>query len=438
MNSLPSSLYTAALALCLFSAGLLRGKKTRTDWPFAYFSAFLTIESLCFVFELLMAHPTVPLKALWLGLRMGTSLFIAPCLWLATREITEGRRPKWNSLGWRHLVPILIGSACTLPLIDTAHFGTDYYNPNKIVSPLHSRVIHGTMLLCVGVFACQVPIYLWRCRRILMERLALQGSRSQTRDVSSPAWLQFPLLVVFTTWILGLLRTFQCASHAPQEFIALFALIEVGVTVGSIYSIFRRISSLEIRPVFSPAPSCLPEAPFEIQNLARISPETGASPSVKNITVAAIGPTTEEQGTPAIASTPEPKASTPWRAKDSKYAKSSLPPEVRQRIKRKLQTAFASELLYRNSLLNLGSLSGSIKEDAHYVSQVINQELNSSFYQLVSRYRIDEAKKLLVIAPERTVLEIALLVGFNSKSTFNAAFLRNTGKTPSGYRISRG
>jgi AraC-like DNA-binding protein len=250
---------------------------------------------------------------------------------------------------------------------------------------------------------------------------------------------------VFTTWILGLLRTVQCAAHAPQEFIALFALIEVSVTVGAIYSIFRRISPLEIRSAFlSPAPSGFPESSSEIPDSARIYPETGAIPSVKSIAIATIAPIaeiadaslTEERAIPAITSMPEPTASAPRQAKDSKYAKSSLPPGVRQRIKRKLQAALASESLYRNSLLNLGSLSGSIKENAHYVSQVINQELDSNFYQLVNQYRIDEAKKLLMVAPERTVLEIALSVGFNSKSTFNAAFRRNTGKTPSEYRIS--
>jgi AraC-like DNA-binding protein len=36
----------------------------------------------------------------------------------------------------------------------------------------------------------------------------------------------------------------------------------------------------------------------------------------------------------------------------------------------------------------------------------------------------------------RPVLDIAMAVGFNSKSTFNLAFRRVTGTTPSKYRVA--
>jgi AraC-like DNA-binding protein len=41
---------------------------------------------------------------------------------------------------------------------------------------------------------------------------------------------------------------------------------------------------------------------------------------------------------------------------------------------------------------------------------------------------------LLVEKRDQTVLEIALAVGFNAKSTFNTAFRRETGRTPSQFR----
>ncbi|HUG09689.1 MAG TPA: helix-turn-helix domain-containing protein, partial [Opitutaceae bacterium] len=86
------------------------------------------------------------------------------------------------------------------------------------------------------------------------------------------------------------------------------------------------------------------------------------------------------------------------------------------------------------SLLNLRSLSRAIGEKAHYVSQVINRDLNSNFYELVNRHRIAQAKQLLADEAGQTVLEIALAVGFNSKSTFNTAFRRHAGMTPSEFR----
>ena len=70
------------------------------------------------------------------------------------------------------------------------------------------------------------------------------------------------------------------------------------------------------------------------------------------------------------------------------------------------------------------------------MSQVISQELNTSFYELVNRYRIEHAKRLLRESPEETVLSIAMNVGFNSKSAFHSAFRRCTGATPSDFRES--
>ena len=93
MTGLQSSLYTAAIALCVFSAGILRDRHGRS---FAWFTGFLFVATLGFVFELLMVHPAMPLKSLWLGLRMGTSLLIAPC-----RRFTRG----WVAAVFRFSVP---------------------------------------------------------------------------------------------------------------------------------------------------------------------------------------------------------------------------------------------------------------------------------------------------------------------------------------------
>jgi hypothetical protein len=71
MTDVPT-LYSLGVALCLFSSGVVSARKTRTGQPLYYFSLYLGMEALCFLFELLVAHPLVPLKALWLGLLMST------------------------------------------------------------------------------------------------------------------------------------------------------------------------------------------------------------------------------------------------------------------------------------------------------------------------------------------------------------------------------
>lgn len=437
MSGIQGSLYTAAIALCLFSAGLLRERRGRS---FAWFTTFLLIATLGFVFELLMVHPAAPLKALWLGLRMGTSLLIAPCLWLAVRENVEGRRPTFEALGRGHGLAILAGLVLLVPLMTSAHLGSGYTKPPGADRPFHF-LIHETMLLCIAVFAVQVPYYLWRCRRLL---LASPGSSK---------WLQLPLLVVLTTWLLGLLRTLQCIGHAPQALSLLFALADVSVTVGAIYLIVRRgptpaVGEESVSPVaVVGAPDDGSVAIVGPGGPARLGGEGGPvsdRPSQERIDQAVrIAPDRAADGElseqPAWRSgstqpnpVPIPVPVTP------KYARSQLDPATSGRIRLKLEKALATPEVFTDSLLNLRSLSRTIGEKAHYVSLVINRDLNANFYELVNRQRVAQAKRLLVAEPERTVLEIALAVGFNSKSTFNTAFRRETGLTPTGFRAEQG
>lgn len=383
MNGIQSSLYTVAIAWCAFGAGLLRSRRTPAGLPLSWLTVFLGIGSAVFALELLMIHPATPLKGLWLGLRLGGSLLIAPCLWLVIRETVEGVRPRLADLGRGHAAAVLAGFVLLVPLIAGAHLGTAYRNPLSPASPAQARLIQATMLGCIAIFAVQVPYCLWRCHRLLLGH------------ASAPRWLNIPLLVVFTAWLLGLLRTLQCIAHTPQAMEVFVALVDVGVMVGATWLLVKR----------APAPGW-----------------TGAPVD------AATAPSATE-AIPVTAGPAEPAA-----AVAAKYARSPLDAALRDRIRRKLETALAGEEVYRDSLLSLRSLSAHLHEKAHYVSQVINQDLGTTFYELVNRHRIERAGRLLVEQPDRTVLEVALAVGFNSKSTFNLAFRRITGRTPSDYR----
>lgn len=400
MNGVHTSLYTAAFALCVFSAGLLRARRTVRERGIDYFTVFLGIEGVALGLEVLMAHPGSPLKALWLGLRMALSLWLAPCLWLAVREIVEGDRPRWRDIGRGHLAAIGLGMALTLPLMESTHLGLDYSSRPDGGGLFSPRTIHAAMLGCIAVFAVQGPIFLWRCRAFLVANAGAEGR-------AAPGWLQLPLIVVATTWGVGVLRTFLCAARVAHDLTLIFAITEVGVTVTAIYVLMRRAA--------------------------------GAAPDDEPAAVL-VRPAVSVEAASEVALTPAAVAEPPVEAPpaEAKYARSKLPRVIRERVKRKLEHALVVERVYRDSLLSLRSLSGALKENVHYVSQVINQDLNLSFYDLVNRHRVEEAKRLLVEAPEQTVLEIALAVGFNSKSTFSTAFRRNTGTTPSAFRTAGG
>ncbi len=115
------------------------------------------------------------------------------------------------------------------------------------------------------------------------------------------------------------------------------------------------------------------------------------------------------------------------------YAHSTLDLDTRMRIRSKIDRAI-EEQVYRDNMLSLRSLSAKINERPHLVSQVISQEYNTNFYQLINQNRIAMAKVELRANPGRTVLDIAYSVGFNTKSTFNSAFRKYTSTTPRRYR----
>lgn len=101
-----------------------------------------------------------------------------------------------------------------------------------------------------------------------------------------------------------------------------------------------------------------------------------------------------------------------------------------------LQDFMAQEKPYLHPSLTIRKLSEEIKMNARELSVLINQDLNKHFFDFVNEYRIQEAMEILKnpLKKEVTVLEILYEVGFNSKSSFNTAFKKHTGKTPTEYR----
>ncbi|MFY0689396.1 MAG: AraC family transcriptional regulator [Cyclobacteriaceae bacterium] len=119
------------------------------------------------------------------------------------------------------------------------------------------------------------------------------------------------------------------------------------------------------------------------------------------------------------------------------YKKSSLSQERKQIIHKKVIDVMEHDHYYRNDLASLGELSEKVNATSHHVSQVLNEVVGKSFFELLAHYRIAEAKSILINPSETlTVEQIAIKVGYNSKSAFNKAFKKLTGSTPMQYRQS--
>lgn len=121
-----------------------------------------------------------------------------------------------------------------------------------------------------------------------------------------------------------------------------------------------------------------------------------------------------------------------------KYRKSSLTEEGKQKILNNIKLEFEERQYFSENLASLSDLAKKIGESPHHVSQVLNEKLNKSFFELLASYRVEKAKKILGedIDIKLTIEEISEMVGYNSKTAFNNAFKKLTGKTPSEFRKS--
>ncbi len=118
----------------------------------------------------------------------------------------------------------------------------------------------------------------------------------------------------------------------------------------------------------------------------------------------------------------------------SVLARNVVDPNDVSRIRAKLDRIVAARELMFDPLLTMPKLANAVGVTPNQLSYVLNQHLGKSFFDFVNEVRTNEASSLLIEEPDRTILDIAISVGFNSKSTFNLAFKKITGKTPSAYR----
>lgn len=99
-------------------------------------------------------------------------------------------------------------------------------------------------------------------------------------------------------------------------------------------------------------------------------------------------------------------------------------------LKERLCNVLEREKLYLNPDIRVGDLAERLYTNKSYLAQTIKLKLGKNFCQLVHYYRVREAMRLYAQNPDLTITQLCRRVGFNSMTTFNTAFGRNTGYTP--------
>lgn len=105
-----------------------------------------------------------------------------------------------------------------------------------------------------------------------------------------------------------------------------------------------------------------------------------------------------------------------------------------------LEAMMLTDKAFLNENLNLSEAARLLDTNTTYLSRLINEHYKVNFSSFVNRYRIEEAKKMILDAQfnNLSIEGIAKSSGFRSKSTFNQVFKQSTGLTPSEFALRNG
>ena len=132
----------------------------------------------------------------------------------------------------------------------------------------------------------------------------------------------------------------------------------------------------------------------------------------------------------------QPDIFTAIKDRTPKYGDNRLPDDLRTQILAVLEQHMREQAPWRSCNLTLAQLSESTGLSSHHISQVLNDHHGQSFNDYLNQYRVNALCQMLSEPHNQNLLDLALSCGFSSKSSFNAIFKKQTGKTPSEYRKS--
>ena len=102
---------------------------------------------------------------------------------------------------------------------------------------------------------------------------------------------------------------------------------------------------------------------------------------------------------------------------------------------RKLSELASSGYFIRSPRLTLSELAAELGTNRTTLSNYLNQEVGTTFYDYINSHRVSEAERLLAEPSGHwSVEQLAEMSGFNSVSTFRRAFSKKHGMSPQQYR----
>ncbi|HLO58472.1 MAG TPA: helix-turn-helix domain-containing protein [Bacteroidales bacterium] len=121
-----------------------------------------------------------------------------------------------------------------------------------------------------------------------------------------------------------------------------------------------------------------------------------------------------------------------------RYYKSGLGDEQAEALYLQLIAYMKKNKPYLEPEINIFQLANRMNIKKHHLSLVINEKAGMNFFDFINSFRVEEIKQRMINGSGKnlTLLGIAFESGFNSKATFNNAFKKFTGTTPTGFQKS--
>jgi AraC-like DNA-binding protein len=112
-----------------------------------------------------------------------------------------------------------------------------------------------------------------------------------------------------------------------------------------------------------------------------------------------------------------------------------LQPRELAQLKEQLDQLLLHDKVFMDADLDLAKLAKRLSLSMNDLSFLINEGYGVNFFTLINSHRIDEARRLMGSPDHQhlSILGIAYEVGFSAKTTFNTAFKKQVGQTPSRY-----
>ena len=324
--------------------------------------------------------------ALTCALRMPLLLMLAPALWIAVRALLRGRG--LTKYDWPHALPAL----ASLPIIAALVFqpygvrehiffdGHDPFPPEVLIAMEASRWLQYGFYAQITAYTVAFAVRFW-----------------QADQAPMPA-----LIAILGLWgVIGFDTQFAAFYNRG---VWLHTSEQGGMTLLSLTVIAACLSMIRRTGHAANPPVATPEKDRDHTATVPESSMNGANVEVM--------PGTEAR---------------------AKYEKSALTDEQLSRIADRIERAMEQDRLYRDPHLSLPDLARAVSAPQSYVSQALNARIGKSFFDYVNTLRVEDAKTRLAKGRD-TATNIALDVGFNSRSSFYAAFRRETGMTPTEFR----